>query len=78
VAYQDGYTTDLDYAIRNGAGVWSVEIIARKLDENAFVGAYGFFTDQIMNQAGDLAQVSNFKHNLRTDPWTSAIDLRVR
>ncbi len=41
-------------------------------------GAFGFFTDQVMNQAGDLAIISNFKHNLRTDPWTSGIDIRTK
>ena len=77
LAYQDGTSLDLDYAIRNSAGVWTVEILARKLAGDAFEGAYGFFVDQVMNAAGDLAHVSNFKHNLRTDPWSSQIDLRV-
>jgi len=78
VAYQDGTTQDLVYAIRNGAGIWTVEILARKLADELFIGAYGFFIDQALNADADLAHISNFKHNLRTDPWSSAIDLRVR
>ncbi|RME23254.1 MAG: hypothetical protein D6806_11590, partial [Deltaproteobacteria bacterium] len=77
VAYQDGTTLDLVYAIRD-AGGWNVEILARRLYGDAFEGAYGFYTDQVMNAAGDLAHISNFKHNLRTDPYSSSIDLRVR
>ncbi len=78
LAYQDGTSLDLDYAIRNPAGVWAVEVLARKLAGDAFEGAYGFFADQVMNADGDLAWVSNFKHNLRTDPYSSKLDLRAR
>ena len=78
VVYQDGTSLDMLYAMRNAAGVWTVEIIARKLAAELFDGAWGFFTDQVMNQPGDLAIISNFKHNLRTDPWTSGIDIRTK
>jgi hypothetical protein len=78
VVYQDGTSHDMLYAMRNAAGVWTVEIIARKIPEPNFDGAWGFFTDQVMNQAGDLAIISNFKHNLRTVPWSSAIDIRTK
>jgi hypothetical protein len=78
VVYQDGTSLDMLYAMRNAAGVWTVEIIARKLAAELFDGAWGFFTDQVMNQAGDQAIISNFKHNLRTDPWSSAIDIRTK
>jgi hypothetical protein len=78
VVYQDGTTQDMLYAMRNAAGIWNVEIIARKLTGTSFVGAYGFFTDQVMNQAGDQAIISNFKHNLRTIPWSSGIDIRTK
>jgi hypothetical protein len=78
VVYQDGTSLDMLYAMRNAAGVWTVEIIARKLAAELFDGAWGFFTDQVMNQPGDQAIISNFKHNLRTDPWTSGIDIRTK
>jgi hypothetical protein len=80
VVYQDGTSLDMLYAMRNAAGVWTVEIIARKIPEPDFDGNWGFFTDQVMNQTGDLAIISNFKHNLRTapDPWTSGIDIRTK
>ena len=78
VVYQDGTSLDLLYAMRNAAGVWNVEIIARKLSAENFVGAYGFFTDQVMNATGDLAIIGEFKHNLRTDPWNSGIEIRTK
>jgi hypothetical protein len=78
VVYQDGTSLDMLYAMRNAVGVWNVEIIARKLPDESFDGAWGFFTDQVMNSTGDLAIISNFKHNLRTDPWTSGIDIRTK
>ena len=78
VVYQDGTSLDMLYAMRNAAGIWNVEIIARKIPEPNFVGNFGFFTDQVMNQAGDLAIISNFMHNLRTVPWTSGIDIRTK
>ncbi len=80
VVYQDGTSLDMLYAMRNAAGVWTVEIIARKLSGESFNGAWGFFTDQVMNSAGDLAIISNFKHNLRTDPdpYESGIDIRTK
>jgi hypothetical protein len=78
VVYQDGTSLDMLYAMRNAAGVWNVEIIARKLAAENFDGAWGFFTDQVMNSAGGMAVIGNFKHNLRTDPWTSGIDIRTK
>lgn len=77
VVYQDGTSLDMLYAMRNAVGVWNVEILARKLPGEAFDGAWGFFTDQVMSPAGDLAIISSFKHNLRTDPWASGIDIRT-
>ncbi len=77
VAYQDGTSEDLVVAVRNPGGVWTVEILARKQSDDNFVGAYGFFVDQVLSEAGDLIHISNFKHNLRTDPWSSEIDLRT-
>lgn len=77
VAYQDGTSLDLVYAVR-GPGGWSVEILARRLHGDAFDGNYGFFTDQVLDVSGTQAIVSNFKHNLRTDPWSSGIDLILR
>ncbi len=78
VVYQDGTTLDLVYAERSQPGLWGTEILVRRLYENLFVGAYGFFAKIVMDAAGDMAHISNFRHNLRTDPWSSRIDLRVR
>ncbi len=77
VAYQDGTTQDLLVAVRNPGGVWTVSVLARKLSGDAFEGAYGFYVDQVLSAAGDLIHISNFKHNLRTDPYSSIIDLRT-
>ncbi len=77
VAYQDVTSLDLVVAVRDPGGQWTVEILARKLPGEDFVGAYGFFVDQVLSQAGDLIHISNFKHNLLTDPWSSEIDLRT-
>jgi hypothetical protein len=77
VVYQDGTSSDMVYATKSGGG-WTVEILAKKLEGAAFEGAYGFFADQVMNQGGNLAIVSNFKHNLRTDPPSSQIDIRTK
>lgn len=77
VVYQDGTSLDLVVAVRNGAGVWSVQILVRKFSDPAFDGTFGFFADQVLSAAGDVMQVSNFKHNLRTDPRSSDIDLRT-
>jgi hypothetical protein len=77
IAYQDGTTSDLVYATKFGGG-WSIEILARKLAGDAFDGAYGFFADQVMDNGGGFAVVSNFKHNLRTDPPSSDIDIRTK
>lgn len=77
LAYQDGTSLDLVVATRDPGGVWSLEILARKMAGDAFHGAYGFFVDQVLDGAGELMHISNFKHNLRTDPPSSAIDLRT-
>ncbi|MBN2497928.1 MAG: hypothetical protein JXR96_25260 [Deltaproteobacteria bacterium] len=76
IAYQDGTSLDMLHATRGGAGTWQLEIIARKLAEDAFDGAYGFFIDQALDGA-DTAIITSFKHNLRTEPYSSAIDLRT-
>ena len=76
VAYQDGTSLDLVVATRNAAGVWTAEILARKLSGDLFEGAYGFFTDEVLGEGG-IVHISNFKHNLRTDPPSSTIDLRT-
>ncbi len=78
VAYQDGSALDLVYAVRNAAGIWNLEILARKLADAQYDGAHGFFIDQILNAAGNLAHISYFKYNLRTDPWSSELELLVR
>ena len=77
LAYQDGTSLDLLVAVRDNAGLWTVEILARKQVAENFLGAYGFFVDQVLSQAGDLIHITNFKHNLRTDPFSSIIDLRT-
>ncbi|HOX46145.1 MAG TPA: hypothetical protein PK668_21255 [Myxococcota bacterium] len=77
VAYQDGTSLDLVYATRSPAGVWSLEILARRGSDATFQGNFGFFVDQALNATGETAHVSNFMHNLRTDPWSSGIDLRT-
>jgi len=75
LVYQDGTTLDLVRASRQAAGVWSVQVLARRLYGAEFVGAYGFFTDQALTPDGRVV-ISNFRHNLRTDPWSSQIELR--
>ncbi len=76
VAYQDGTTEDLLHGTRAPDGTWNLEIVARKEIAENFVGAYGFFVDMVLT-ADEDSLISNFKHNLRTEPFSSAIDLRL-
>lgn len=77
VAYQDGTSLDLVVAVRSPAGVWNLSLLARRGEGASFTGNWGFFVDQALDASGQVVHISNFKHNLRTDPWSSAIDLRV-
>jgi hypothetical protein len=78
VAYQDGTNLDMVYAEQNQGGVWEKEIIARRQYEDQFDGAFGFFIDIAVNSAGDQVFISHFKHNLRTDPWSSELILILK
>jgi len=77
IAYQDGTSLDLVVATRSPAGLWTLEILARRGADATFAGNFGFFIDQVLDATGETAHVSNFMHNLRTDPWSSRIDLRT-
>ncbi|MCC7382104.1 MAG: hypothetical protein IT384_09750 [Deltaproteobacteria bacterium] len=62
VAYQDGTLGDLRYALRTGAGQWTITTLRGA--EMPYAGTFGFYTDQILAPGDTSAIVSTYRYFL--------------